>query len=223
MASRNPPCMCLRIGTYPVAQSLAISQARLHKFVNTVKFDLFYQAPWTSSQHMAEHLSGASDVGMKGLHHGHYVGTTLYIYHCLVLLKVMTPNQVPLLERLCNLFEESVFLGQRPSRNLHSCYGRWSGGSLDFTQGKCNAIHGHHNAHGARERRWRMKFEKDASQGGNHPIRGFSPMKISLFSLLASSNFVLDDNVLAWVYCSKTSQKESDVGCPSIGKPTNLS
>ena len=195
--------MCLRIGTYTVARLLAISRVVLHRFVNTIRFDIYYQAPWTSCQHMAEHLSAASDMGAKAWHHAYYVGTSLYIYHCLIVLNVIHPGQVPVLEYLCNLFEDSVFLGQRPRRNLYSCYKRWAGGSLDFNQGNCSAIHNHQG-------KWGMKFEKDASQGGNHPIRGFNPSKISLFSLLAGSNFVLDDNVLAWVYCSKTLHKESN-------------
>ena len=201
-----------------MARLLAISRVVLHRFVNTIRFDIYYQAPWTSCQHMAEHLSAASDMGAKAWHHAYYVGTALYIYHCLVLLNVIYPDQVPVLERLCHLFEDSVFLGQRPRRNLFSCYKRWAGGSLDFTQGSCNAIHSHQNPHGARGGKWGMKFEKDASQGGDHPIRGFSPMKISLFSLLAGSNFVLDDNVLAWVYCCKTLHKASYVALLRHGK-----
>ncbi len=217
VAKPNTPCGCLRIGNWGVAQLLANSKALLDQFVNTVRFDIFYQAPWTSGQHVAEHLSRASDMGAKSWHHAYYVGTALYVYHCLILLEVMTPDQVPVLEHLCQLFEDSVFLGCRPSRNLFSCYERWSGGSLDFTKGQCNTLHSHQNPRGSREKKWNLKIEKDISQGGDHPIRGFDPTKISLFSLLAAGNFVLDDDVLAWVYCSKSWQKAGCVLNASLG------
>ena len=190
-----------------MARLLSNSRAFLHRFINEVRFDIFYQAPWTSGQHMAEHLSNAAEAGAKAWHHGYIVGTTLYTYHCLVLLEVITPDQVPLFERLCHLFEDSVFLGQRPSRNLFSCYERWSGGSIDFTKGHCSAIDNHRHPRSFRDKKWSMRFKRDFSKGGNHPIRAFNPTKVSLFSLLAGSNYMIDDNVLAWVYCSKTWHK----------------
>jgi hypothetical protein len=211
MATKSPPCSCLKVESLKVAEQLLSSQAILDTFVNTVQFDIFYQAPWTCGQHMLVQLCSASDLGAKTWHHAYTVGTVLYMYHCLILLEVMTPDQVPLFENLCNLFEDSVFLGQRPNRNLFSCYERWSGGSLDFKQGQCKAIYNHHSPYGAREKKWKMKFEKDVSQGGDHPIRGFSPMKISLFSYLDYQGFHLNDDVLAWVYCSKSWHKVSHV------------
>lgn len=213
MAGKNPPCECLYIGTSSVARLLSNSRVFLRRFVNEIRFDIFYQAPWTSGQHMTEHLSNASDAGAKAWHHGYIMGTLLYIYHCLILLEVITPDQVPVLEHLCHLFEGSVFLGQRPRRNLFSCYERWSGGSIDFSKGHCKALDNHDHPRGSRDKKWSLKIKRDFSKGGNHPIRGFNPAKISLFSLLAETNYVLDDNVLAWIYCSKTLRKVSNLGC----------
>lgn len=48
-------------------------------------------------------------------------------------------------------------------------------------------------------------------------------MKISLFSLLTARNFILNDDVLAWVFCSKTLQKESYVEYPCVENSINLS
>lgn len=208
MTTKNPPCGCLTIDNKVVLDDLQNFQVMLNTFVNTVQFDIFYQAPWTCGQHIWRNLYRASDVGAKTWHHAYTVGTVLYIYHCLILLEVITRDQVPLFEHLCDLFEDSVFLGQRPSRNLFSCYERWSGGSLDFKQGQCKAIYNHH---GAREKKWKMKFVKDVSQGGDHPIRGFDPRKISLFSYLGRRDFILDDDVLTLVHCSKNWTKVTHI------------
>lgn len=208
MATPNAPCGCLRVGNYAVANLLLTSQALLNQFIDTKRFDIFYQNPWVSGLHMFENLVRASDFGAKAWHHAYYVGTTLHIYHTLLALEVINPADFPLMETLCSRFEGMVFLGQRPSRNLLSCYQRWSGGCLSFPKGHCNGMHTHNHSNGM-EKRWRMRWVKDVSQGGDHPNRGFNPMKISLFSLLSTRNFVLDDDVLAWVHCSKPWQKAS--------------
>lgn len=208
MATPNAPCGCLRIGSYGIANLLITSQALLNRFVDTKRFDIFYQNPWVSGQHMFENLVRASDFGAKAWHHAYYVGTTLHVYHTLLALEVINPADFPLMESLCSRFEGMVFLGQRPSRNLLSCYQRWSGGCLSFPKGHCNGMHTHDHSNGM-GKRWRMRWVKDVSQGGDNPNRGFNPMKISLFSLLSTRNFILDDDVLAWVYCSKPWQKAS--------------
>lgn len=210
MATPNAPCGCLRIGSVGVARLLITSQVLLHQFIDTRRFDIFYQSPWISGQHMVENLVLASDFGAKAWHHAYYVGTTLHLYHTLLTLEVIKPADFAVMERLSRLFEAAVFLGQRPSRNLLSCYQRWSGGCLSFPKGRCNGMHTHDHSNGM-GKKWRMKYVKDASQGGNNTNRGFNPMKISLFSLLSTRNFVLDDDVLAWVYCSKPWPKASGV------------
>ena len=209
MAAPNPPCGCLQIGSVGVAQLLITAQEWLYQFVNTKRFDIFYQAPWISGQHMVEHLSMASDFGAKAWHHAYYVGTTLHTYNTLVKLEVIKPSEFPLMERLCNLFKGAVFLGQRPSRNLLSCYQRWGGGSLSFPKGHCRGMHTH--THSQTGKKWGMKYVRDASQGGDNPNRGYDPAKISLFSLLSAQKFVLGDQVLAWVYCSKPWSKASQI------------
>lgn len=208
MATPNAPCGCLRIATFGVAELLITSQFVLHQFINTKRFDIFYLNPWVSGLHMVENLHRASDFGAKAWHHAYYVGTTFHIYQTLLALEVIQPTDFPLMEKLCSRFEDTVFLGQRPSRNLLSCYQRWTGGSLSFPKGHCNGMHTHSDSNGM-GKKWKMKYVKDNSQGGNHPNRGFDPIKISLFSLLWSRNFALDDDILAWVYCSKPWRKAS--------------
>lgn len=210
MGNPNAPCGCLRIESSGVAHQLLYSEFCLKQFRETKRFDIYYQAPWTSGQHMVKHLAGASALGGRAWHHAYYVGTALHIYDTLLKLEVIKSTDFPLMERLCDIFEAMVFLGHRPSRNLLSCYQRWSGGCLNFPKGHCNGMHTHSHS-GNMGKKWSMKFVKDVSQGGNHPNRGFDPGKISLFSLLEAHNFALDDDILAWTYCSKPWKKASDM------------
>lgn len=202
MKTPNAPCGCLKIGSSGIANLLLTSQATLSDFIDTRRFDIFYQAPWVSGQHMVDNLARASDFGAKAWHHAYYVGTTLHIYHTLLKLEVINPTDFPLIEKLCNIFESAVFLGHRPTRNFLSCYQRWSGGCVSFPKGRCSGMHSHSHT-GGMGKKWSLKYVKDVSQGGNHPNRGFHPSKISLFSLLVKRNFSLDDDVLVWTYCSK--------------------
>ncbi|MCJ1467159.1 hypothetical protein MMC07_005781 [Pseudocyphellaria aurata] len=197
MATPNAPCGCLRIGSYGVADLLNTTQVLLQQFVDTKRFDIFYQNPWVSGQHMVENLIRASYFGGKAWHHAYYVGTTFHIYHTLRRLEAIKSTDFPVMESLCHRFEETVFLGQRPTRNLLSCYQRWLGGSLSFPKGHCNEMHTHRQSNGP-WKKWTLKPTKDASQGGNHEKRDFNPMKISLFSLVSTRNFNLTDDVLAW-------------------------
>lgn len=151
---------------------------------------------------MIGNLAKASRLGAKAWHHAYYVGTALHVYNTLIQLGAIKTTDFPVIEKLCLIFEETVFLGQRPSRNLLTCFQRWSGGSISFPKGRCRGMHTHGHSNDT-SKKWSLKYVRDASQGGNDPKRGFNPMKISIFSLLASSEFFLDDDVLAWVYYSK--------------------
>lgn len=183
----------------------------LEHFISTMRFDMFHLSPWVSGMHMAEFLVLSAEIGAHSWHHAYYVGTTFYIYQTLIALEVIKSTDFPVMERLCDLFKDTVFLGQRPLRNLLSCYQRWSGGTLSFPKGHCDTTNRMHNHSSGTGKKWTMKYVRDASQGGNHPHRGFNPMKISLLVLLARRNFVLDDDVLAWVHCSKPWPKVSGI------------
>lgn len=158
---------------------------------------------------MVGNLANASSFGAKAWHHAYYVGTALHIYNTLIQLGSIQSTDFPLIEKLCLTFGDAVFMGQRPSRNLLTSFQRWSGGCISFPKGRCRGIHAHNHSNDT-GKKWSLKYVRDVSQGGNDPKRGFNPIKISIFSLLSSADFMLDDDVLAWAYCSKPWRKASE-------------
>lgn len=214
MTGSNGLCRCLRVDSHCVLDYVGVFQNYLLKFKSTKRFDIFYSAPWTAGNHMLYALTGASMLGAYTWHRGSFVGTVLYTYHCLVLLKVLQPSDFSLFEKICVAFEDTVFRGQRPKYNLCSCYNLWLGSKVDFTKRKANSNRHHHqsmhdHAHGGDNinsgRKWSLKaLKEDKSNGAEDAKRSFSPCKVSSFALLAEKDFVADDDdVLAWLYCNK--------------------
>lgn len=153
---------------------------------------------------MARTLAKASFLGSQIWHYGYYVGTVLHMYHSLITLKFMTPDEVPLFENLCNIFERQLFLDKRPSRNISSCYQRWVGSVIEFPKERCHSMHSHADSSmGGNDKKWKMKHIRDQSQGGDNPNRSYNPCKVSLFSLLETEKFAIHDKILACAYCSK--------------------
>ncbi|KAL9608596.1 MAG: hypothetical protein Q9167_006586 [Letrouitia subvulpina] len=214
MKGGNALCRCLHVDSHCVLDYVGIFQSYLLKFKSTKRFDIFYSTPWTAGNHILYTLTGASTLGAYTWHRGSFVGTVLYTYHCLMLLKVLQPSDFPLFERICVVFEDTVFRGQRPKYNLCSCYNLWLGSKVDFTKRRANNNNRHHhqNMHDHAQgdninsgRKWSLRaLKEDKSNGAEDAKRSFSPCKVSLFALLAEKDFVADDDdVLAWLYCNK--------------------
>ena len=207
MRGGNGLCRCLRIDSHCVFDSLVLFQSELQTFKSTKRFDIFYSAPWSAGNHMTRMLASTSALGANTWHRGSFVGTVLYMYQCLILLKILEPTSFPILEYICNTFEDTVFRGQRPRFNLCSCYNLWLGSKLSFPK-KRNSGHYDMHDHGKSDnihsgRKWTLRAVDDDSRGAEDFKRSFSPAKVSLFSLLVDRKFVIDDDVLAWLYCNK--------------------
>lgn len=203
-------CGCFKIESRSIEALVLWWQEILDNFAYTKRFDLFYQAPWTSGCHMARTLMKASFLGSQVWHYGYYVGTVLHMYHSLVALGFLNPDEIPLFENLCNIFERQLFLDKRPYRNISSCYQRWVGSVIEFPKERCHSMHSHADGSTSNgDKKWKMKHIRDKSQGGDNPLRNYNPCKVSLFSFLETEKYIMHDKVLAWVYCSKNCEKAS--------------
>ena len=151
---------------------------------------------------MLANICKASDCGLKSWHHGYFVGTVLHMYHCLVKLEVLAPEEYPLLDGLCKQLLDTVFLGELPARNLWGCYQRWMGKRIRF-HGRRNDA-GRCSEAGDGSKKWDMRCVQDCSQGGDNVKRKFDPKKASLIFSLISSDYVVNDYVLASVCRPKT-------------------
>lgn len=208
MAMPLAPCGCFEIGGENIQNSIIGWQKIFYKFVEIRRFDLYYQSPWTSGSHMARTLTNASLLGSQVWHYGYYVGTVLHIYHSLIALKSMSPDEIPLFENLCNIFERQLFLARRPSRNISSCYQRWVGSVIKFPKGRCHSLHSHiESSASGSDKKWKMKYIQDKSHGGDNQLRYYDPAKLSLFYILMTENYMMYDKILACAYCSKNCEK----------------
>ncbi|RQM06501.1 hypothetical protein DH86_00003685, partial [Scytalidium sp. 3C] len=196
------PCTCQAVNNIGVVNLAIKSRALLESFITTKRFDFFYQSPWVSGMHIVGDLARGGDCGWRLWHYGYFVGTTLHVYNALVQAKLMEATAIPILESLCDIYEDSLFLGKRNGHNVLSCWQRWSGGKVKIpTHGKRK-----HDIGGMRK--WNFCGVADSSHGGNNTNRNFNPSKVSIFSLLVESRCIFDDKILAWVYLPKNKRKK---------------
>ncbi|KAF2101264.1 hypothetical protein NA57DRAFT_72706 [Rhizodiscina lignyota] len=192
----NVPCTCLQINGSSVVSLLLETTGSLNGFVKTPRFDLFYQAPWACGAHELGHLAQCSDVGSKTWHFSYLVGTLLHAYNALVQAKLLDPTAIPLLEALCELYEDVLFMGKRSNNNVFSCWQRWAGGKVVRPPHRSKT---ELNQVATTDKKWHLCSIPDPSGGGNRWSRSFDPQRISLFSTLAARS-ALDDEVVAWIY-----------------------
>ncbi|TAQ87622.1 hypothetical protein B7494_g4046 [Chlorociboria aeruginascens] len=196
------PCTCQRVNNFSVVDLAIGSHALLESFITTKRFDFFYQAPWVSGVHAMEGLARGADCGWRVWHYGYFVGTTLHVYNALMQAKLMEATAIPILESLCDIYEDALFMGKRSAHNVLSCWQRWSGGKVRVP------THRRRTHDIGNTRKWNFCSVADSSHGGNNANRSFNPAKVSLFSLLAESQCIFDDKILAWVYLPKNKRKK---------------
>ncbi|KAE9579081.1 hypothetical protein CGMCC3_g4688 [Colletotrichum fructicola] len=86
-------------------------------------FDLYHQAPWTAGGHMLEMLYKAGSVGEALCFGTQFVPCTLHLYNALT-RSAFGMKKIQLMEDLCDLTVDTVFLGSRPTQNYVSHYRR---------------------------------------------------------------------------------------------------
>jgi hypothetical protein len=123
---KSMPCRCC----HSLAFYLENIQLDFQAFVKERIFDLYFQSPWVSGSHMLEMLETLFYYGLRLFSYRHYVGSVLHVYN--VLRQVTGFQPIPLLEELCNTFNDILFPGGRPSRNFRACCVRYMGGRLQF-------------------------------------------------------------------------------------------
>jgi len=184
----DAPCGCLQVNGVSVVQQLNALHKKLDNWLMTPRFDLLIQSPWMSGEHMVENLVVSARYGFKAWHHGYYVGLVLHVYNTLVQTGQVRRDEMPVLEHVCELFSEEIFLGCRAAAKPYTAYKRWTGGHLKFT--------GHHRHSSQASRNWDMCVKADPSKGGDKVCRAFTPGKISLFALVTENKDVVDLDVL---------------------------
>lgn len=128
LADNSMPCRC--------CQTLAFHLENFHLdlqvFTTELLFNLYFQNPWVSGSHILEMLEKSFYYGLRLFSYRHFVGSVLHVYN--VLRKLTGFQEIPLLEKLCDTFNETLFPGGRPNRNFRLCCMRYMGGRLRFNE-----------------------------------------------------------------------------------------
>lgn len=109
-------CTCLQM------EWICDFQCKLQAYVQEIRFDLYYQAPWVAAGHMIEVLYWSMYEGIDLCCGTNYVTAVLHLYNA---LREVIPNmrRVLWLDEMCNIFRDSLFLGSLPQSNFSSVFG----------------------------------------------------------------------------------------------------
>jgi hypothetical protein len=101
----------------------------LEGYTRETHFDLYSQAPWTAGCHIVEILTVAMFEGLHLCCDTGYLCALLHLYNG---LRRIDSNfrQITLLDQLCEIFLDKLFLGVFPTENFSSHFRRAMGGTL---------------------------------------------------------------------------------------------
>ena len=107
---------------------------KLKKLQEAKQWDLYQQAPMTAGMHMSWLREFANEKAHGLINEKGLVGALLHCYNALVTFNKI--EKIPLLEHLCNIFVNHVFLGSRSNLNVCSVFRRFLGGTTGEGIGK---------------------------------------------------------------------------------------
>lgn len=157
--------------------------AGLQVYTSEQRFGLYYQAPWTSGCHMVEILHLAICEGLHLCCGSGYVCALLHLYNA---LRQLDPQmaRIKLLDQLCQVFSDALFLGTLPTENFSSHFRRAMGGLLNP---KSNA-----GSNG--------RISKPATSTSTRRV---APAKVSMFYDLHNSCYQTTSDFWVQVYIDK--------------------
>ncbi|KAF3799347.1 hypothetical protein GCG54_00001389 [Colletotrichum gloeosporioides] len=123
-----------------ILQALQHLHQDLGAYQRQIHSDMYHEAPWTAGHHMAEMLARAHMAGNIVTCGWSIVPSVLHMYNALRRSDFNIP-EIPIMEQMCEVFRESMFLGTIPDRNFHSHYcqatfeTKISNGSLQIRKG----------------------------------------------------------------------------------------
>ncbi|KAF9874968.1 hypothetical protein CkaCkLH20_07662 [Colletotrichum karsti] len=95
----------------------------MNAYTREKRFDLYHMMPWTAGCHMTEMLYQAKLYGNLLILHNSVVPGTLHLYNTLVQSRVKM-HRIPVMDELCEMFLDSMFLGRLPDANFLSHFRR---------------------------------------------------------------------------------------------------
>lgn len=165
-------------------QHYRLFQRWLDAFRTKKNFNLFSQSPAAAGSQITFVASQSARYGLRLCSYGAYVGYVLHVYNVLALF--FEDEKIPVLEKICDFFKDSVFLGGRPSQNFQSAFARSIGGRP--VQKKSHKRRYEPEGSNAK---WKLElpYRKETSNGAPHTTfeieaRRFDGEQLSLFQAL---------------------------------------
>ena len=160
----------------------------VHGFLKQKRFDSYYQLPWTFGKHMLCLLTVAARAGEALVNARGLVSAMFHAYN---MARQVCPEQtrdLPLLETLCGIFGEQVFMGKgRPKEDFWTNAGRSAGGNLIP------------HSRGRREEKRHIDFSASLTKGAEDLLR-IKVGDVSLFHYLTlRKNASLSPDATFWV------------------------
>jgi len=141
-----------------LAGKTAMFSDELNDMIRSPQYGLYFQNPTVSGDIMLSIYDISRDVGKDLSNHRHYVASILHVYNALRAMDDIKP--IPLLDELCDIFLDIIFLGQRPKWNFSSPFVRHRGGVPQYTEP--TGLRGHDLGSNSQ---WAMKVKDVDNQG----------------------------------------------------------
>jgi hypothetical protein len=99
------------------------------------RFDLYHQSPWVAGAFTSGILADVQFLGVNLLTQGGFFGLTLHLYN--MLRHISTCREIVVLEKLCGLFTNEVFMNEtRPTSRFSNLIVLFCGAELSIHKGK---------------------------------------------------------------------------------------
>ncbi|KAF4625451.1 hypothetical protein G7Y89_g12715 [Cudoniella acicularis] len=182
-------CNCANCAEDEYHMQLGRLRLDLEVYTREKCFDLYYTNPWVAGAHMMEIFSWATDWGIRLCNLRGHVGAVLHAYNLLTQLDMLNYD-TNILGSLCDLLEDEVFMGQRPTIKFDGCFTRFLGGRLRFPKKRAPPQAGGPKGTDRREN-WEMKVPQNANRG-NDDSRRLIASRMSLFYRIDNYNYKVD-------------------------------
>lgn len=149
--SRNPYMQhCCDSALAGILESFAFEMDIL---IREPQYNLYFQNPFVAGDIMLNLNDMVRDFAKALCNHRHYVASVLHVYNALRCMGDI--DVIPVLDELCSIFEDIIFLGSRPSRNFSSIFTRHRGGIPQYGESS-----GHRGQDLGSNSHWTMKLQR---------------------------------------------------------------
>lgn len=189
-----------------LAGKTAMFSDELNDMIRSPQFGLYFQNPTIAGDIMLSIYDISRDVGKDLSNHRHYIASILHVYNALCAMDDI--KAIPLLDELCDIFLDIIFLGQRPKWNFSSPFVRHRGGVPQYSEP--TGLRGHDLGSNSA---WAMKVKDVDNQGdADHREVNFKRFEDSVDQSVLANTMLSGAHTVDW-YWAKVLGQKNQVHC----------